>query len=132
MKTLNYKLEIQQKMFNANRLHCVGLVATILFHPKSCGSIELKKLDPYVHPRICPNYLSHSDDVETLVRAAIQQVSLRNTEAYRSIGLEFIQLPIPECCEYEFNSENYWRRLCIIRLVHVKWERMKLVLLITS
>lgn len=112
MKTLNYKLEIQQKLLEANILHCVGVVATVLLKPESCGSIELKETDPLVHPRIFANYLSHPKDVKTLVQAAIQQVSLTNTKAYKSIGLKFLQLPIPECSKYEFNSEVYWRIYC--------------------
>lgn len=39
----------------------------ILLHPKSVGHITLRSADPFDHPLIDPKYLTHPDDVATLV-----------------------------------------------------------------
>lgn len=44
------------------------LIPTIL-HPRSRGSVTLKSSNPFEHPNIDPNYLSHPKDVETIVAA---------------------------------------------------------------
>lgn len=44
------------------------LIPTIL-HPRSRGSVKVKSSNPFEHPNVDPNYLSHPKDVETLVAA---------------------------------------------------------------
>ncbi len=45
------------------------LMPTVL-HPKSIGFLELASSDPYEQPMIQPNYLTHPEDKDTLVRGA--------------------------------------------------------------
>ena len=44
------------------------LVLTSLLQPKSTGSITLRSTDPFDHPVIDANYLSHPDDISTLIK----------------------------------------------------------------
>ncbi|XP_031620571.1 glucose dehydrogenase [FAD, quinone]-like, partial [Contarinia nasturtii] len=60
-------------------------------------------------PLIYPNYFNHSDDMEKLVRAVKEQVSYVDTDAYQLLNLEFIKLPIKECDQYEYGSNEYWQ-----------------------
>ena len=39
-----------------------------LIHPKSRGTITLQSRDPFDYPVIDPNYLSHPDDLATLIK----------------------------------------------------------------
>lgn len=39
-----------------------------LLHPKSIGYVRLASSDPFAPPKVVPNYLSHPDDLEVLVR----------------------------------------------------------------
>lgn len=109
----SYEKEIKSALIEANRFHFIGQLYVISLHPKSQGSIELKSNDPYEYPAIYPNYLSHPDDMETLVRAIKEQISYVDTNAYQSLDMEFIKIPINECDKYEYGSDEYWR--CYIR-----------------
>lgn len=42
-------------------------ILSILLHPKSRGTINLKSADPFDPPIIDPNYLDHPDDIKTLI-----------------------------------------------------------------
>lgn len=42
----------------------------IILQPKSRGRIQLKSKNPFQWPRMEPNYLSHPDDLNTLVEGA--------------------------------------------------------------
>ena len=43
------------------------IILPVLLHPKSRGSITLRSTDPFDHPVIHPNYLSHPEDVKTFL-----------------------------------------------------------------
>lgn len=42
----------------------------IIMQPKSRGRLRLKSTNPFQWPRMEPNYLSHPDDLRTLVEGA--------------------------------------------------------------
>lgn len=42
----------------------------IIMRPKSRGRLRLKSTNPFQWPRMEPNYLSHPDDLRTLVEGA--------------------------------------------------------------
>lgn len=109
---MNYKPEIKQTLLETNKQFSVTLVAVVLLHPKSSGSIELKGTNPYEHPHIFPNYFNHPDDMKTMVRAVRQQISYVDTKAYRSLGMEYIRLPMNECDKFTFESDKYWQCYC--------------------
>lgn len=109
---MNYKPEIKQTLLETNKQFSVVLVAVVLLHPKSSGSIELKGTNPDEHPHIFPNYFSHPDDMNTMVRAVRQQVSYVDTIAYRSLCMKFIRLPIKESDKFTFESDQYWKCYC--------------------
>lgn len=44
-----------------------------LTRPKSLGSVVLRSRDPFDPPIVDPNYLSHPDDVHTLVNGEWRQ-----------------------------------------------------------
>jgi len=50
--------------------------------PKSSGFIRARSTDPNEHPEIQPNYLSHPDDREGLLKAMRMGRRLLNTEAF--------------------------------------------------
>ena len=66
-----------------------------LIHPKSRGSITLRSTDPFDHPVIDPNYLSHPDDVTTLIRGVLSCI-LYNL--LMLLILEFIKIILHALC----------------------------------
>ncbi len=51
------------------------MAATMVVRPKSVGSLSLKTADPFDHPLIDPNYLSHPDDFEAFMEGYVQCVN---------------------------------------------------------
>jgi choline dehydrogenase len=49
----------------------VVTILAALLRPKSRGTIQLRSSNPYDHPLIDPKYLSHEDDVATLIKGII-------------------------------------------------------------
>nr|XP_053644922.1 glucose dehydrogenase [FAD, quinone]-like isoform X2 [Cherax quadricarinatus] len=81
----------------------------ILVHPKSRGSITLKSSDPTYLPIINPNYLSHPDDINTLVNGIKLILALGNTSAFvNDFQAKFFDKPLPECAGEASNSNAYW------------------------
>jgi choline dehydrogenase-like flavoprotein len=65
-----------------------GLLMPTLLRPKSRGYVRLSSNDPYINPKIQPNYFSSSDDVESMVQALKLSHKIAQTEAFKSNGVE--------------------------------------------
>lgn len=85
----------------------------LLLRPKSAGRLTLRSRDPFQHPAIHPNYLSHRRDVETLVDAARIAWELCNTTAFRRYNSRLHRVPYPGCVTHPFASDAYWE--CVLR-----------------
>jgi len=68
----------------ANR--SIYIIPTLL-HPKSRGHLRLRSNDPLSKPLIYPKYLSHPDDVATLVEAIKFSIRLTETQALKKYVL---------------------------------------------
>ncbi|XP_064101054.1 glucose dehydrogenase [FAD, quinone]-like [Macrobrachium nipponense] len=85
-----------------------------LMRPKSLGSVSLRSSDPTNSPLIDPNYLSHSDDVQTLLKGVRLGLALGNTPVFvKNYEAKFYDKPLGECAHHAFNSDHYW--MCYIR-----------------
>ncbi|XP_046560481.1 alcohol dehydrogenase [acceptor]-like [Haliotis rubra] len=84
-----------------------------LLHPKSRGTIRLRSTNPFEHPAIDPNYLSHPDDVQTLMRGIRISQKLLQTKSLKDIGAEQEMKHIPSCVDVEYDTDAYWE--CHIR-----------------
>ncbi|XP_071544927.1 glucose dehydrogenase [FAD, quinone]-like isoform X2 [Panulirus ornatus] len=86
----------------------------VLVQPKSRGFITLKSKDPKQHPNIDPNYLSHLDDVRTLVNGIKFTMALGNTSAFTDdLKAKFHDKPLPGCEDKAYGSDAYW--VCYVR-----------------
>ncbi|TMW49151.1 hypothetical protein DOY81_005741 [Sarcophaga bullata] len=84
-------------------------IIALLAHPKAAGTIQLRSKCPADPPVIRGNYLTEEEDVETLLKAMKYLVSLENTQAFRKMDAKILHIPLDECDQYEFKSDNYWR-----------------------
>ncbi|CAH2106574.1 unnamed protein product [Euphydryas editha] len=80
-----------------------------LLHPFSRGTIYLKSSNPYDHPIINANYFGDNRDLEASVDGIKMLTKIVETPYFRSINAFLHKLRIPECNQYEFESDLYWK-----------------------
>ncbi|XP_045131330.1 glucose dehydrogenase [FAD, quinone]-like isoform X2 [Portunus trituberculatus] len=86
----------------------------ILLHPKSRGTVTLRSKDPREAPLVDVGYLTHPDDVATLVEGIKLTLALGNASALRrDFGAKFFDKPLPECASQTTGSDAYWS--CYVR-----------------
>lgn len=85
----------------------------MLLHPESFGRIELKDRNPFSHPRMYGNYLTHPKDVATFIAAIRHMQALAATPAFQRFGAKIIKADYPMCRSTVFDSDEYWE--CALR-----------------
>lgn len=69
----------------------------------------LKDKNPYTKPLIYPNYFSDGGHDEKVILHGIRKViQLSNTKAFQKYGSKLHDIPLPNCAQYKFNSDDYW------------------------
>ncbi|CAH2051585.1 unnamed protein product, partial [Iphiclides podalirius] len=68
-----------------------------VLHPKSRGRLEIASNDPFAHPKIYANYLTHADDVRTLIEGIKFAIKLSETKALKKYGLKLDRSPVAGC-----------------------------------
>lgn len=86
----------------------------VLLRPKSRGRLELRTRNPYDHPLIDPNYLSHPHDVATLVEGMKLAIEIGLSRSFRHhFNARLFELPVPGCEQHVFLDDNYLE--CVAR-----------------
>ncbi|CAH2246670.1 jg21795 [Pararge aegeria aegeria] len=85
------------------------ILALHLLHPFSRGNISLISSDPYVYPDIYANYLSDERDLQASADGIMIASTLVDTPYFKSINAFIPKVDLPQCDEYEFLSELYWK-----------------------
>lgn len=91
------------------------LIVPTLIQPKSRGKLLLKTANPFDKPLIYPNYMSdeNDEDMSTMLKSINFVTNLLNTTPFKRYNLKLFQSNIPNCNNYQFMCENYWR--CVLR-----------------
>ncbi|XP_049879221.1 glucose dehydrogenase [FAD, quinone]-like [Pectinophora gossypiella] len=87
----------------------------MLLHPKSKGYLKLKSKNPFEHPKMYGNYLTHPKDVATMIAAIRYIIKLVDTPSFQKYGATLHTKKFPNCRQYEFGSYGYWE--CAVRTV---------------
>lgn len=85
----------------------------IIQSPKSVGRLTLTSKDPFVPPKIEPNFFSHPADIEILLEGIKHAINVSKTEPFLAYNSRLHDIKIPGCEFYEFGSDDYWR--CAIK-----------------
>lgn len=94
-------------------------VRPVNIRPQSRGTIRLISADPFVRPKIDPNYFSVPSDVEVLVWGLKLAHSLVNTRVLQKFGATVDNELAESCTGYAFATDAYWR--CLIKY-HTRGE----------
>ncbi|XP_064487043.1 glucose dehydrogenase [FAD, quinone]-like isoform X2 [Ornithodoros turicata] len=85
----------------------------VLLRPKSKGYIRLASRDPYAHPIIDPKYLTHPQDILTMVESMKISIRLAHMPPFKKFGVRIWDTPIPGCERYPLMSDE--QLACIAR-----------------
>lgn len=107
LNTLGFREDISNYLLKINQNVEILTIYVILLNPKSKGKIELSSSVPTDKPKIYPNYFNNADDLETLVRGFRHQVGLQDTSVFKKHEGSFIRLPLAECDEKKYMSDEY-------------------------
>lgn len=94
-------------------------VRPVNLRPRSRGTIRLASADPFVRPRIDPNYLAMDADADVLVWGLKLAYDLVRTSALQRLGATVDRKPVDYCVQHAFATDPYWR--CLVRY-HTRGE----------
>ena len=109
-RNFNFKKKTFVKLFGdlrKNRQEAYTIFPLIL-RPKSRGRVYLKSSNPFDYPIINPNYFSDPYDIGISIKAIRKAIQLTETEALRKYNAQLLNIPMPGCESYTFNSDAYW------------------------
>ncbi|XP_074605752.1 glucose dehydrogenase [FAD, quinone]-like [Brevipalpus obovatus] len=86
----------------------------VLLRPKSRGFVKLRSANPYDHPIIDPRYLTHNDDIMTMVEGMKIAIAIGLSPPYTRFGSRLIQTIFPGCEGYPYLSDEYLA--CVARV----------------
>ncbi|KAL4089585.1 hypothetical protein QTP88_024598 [Uroleucon formosanum] len=108
-----YAKEVTNIYDKLNLLSDLIVIVPIMIQPLSTGQVMLKSKNPLDDPKIVLNYLSYSEEIETLLKAIEFVIKLSKTKSMTDAGLELEELNLPNCACYTWGTREYW--ICIIQ-----------------
>lgn len=85
----------------------------LLVKPRSRGYVRLNSSNPQDGPLIYNNYITDTQDARDFLSYIRYVQKLTRTPQFQHYGLELVHVPLLDCINYVFDSDNYW--LCYMR-----------------
>ncbi len=112
-ESLNIRRDVFQKVYG-DAIGQRGMVFfPIVAQPKSRGTLKLVSSNPFDIPAIDPQYLSHPDDLKSLVAGIRIAQKLAGTEVFQKVNTTMRRRVHRDCRDVEFDSDQYWE--CFVR-----------------
>lgn len=109
----NLKPEIARFYAEVVNNSSITLLMPSLLRPRGRGRILLKSLDPQTHPKIVSGYLTHTQDVNTFLKAIEFVYTLTRTKAMKAIDARVVPIPLADCSQYPYTTQLYW--ICALK-----------------
>lgn len=84
------------------------MVFPMLLRPKSRGRIMLRDANFHSKPYIYPNYFADPQDMKTIIGGVRMILNITSQPAAQKIGAKLHDIPIPQCKQYPFASDDYF------------------------
>ncbi|XP_061384657.1 glucose dehydrogenase [FAD, quinone]-like, partial [Danaus plexippus] len=85
----------------------------LLIKPRSRGIILLNNNDPvHGNPLIYQRFFTDKEDIDVLIEGFKFALSLEETEAFKKNGARFVRVPIKNCENHEWGSNDYF--VCLL------------------
>ena len=79
----------------------------VLLRPKSRGFVRLASANPHDAPLIDPRYLTHPQDLATIVEAMKISLAIGMSPPFRRLGAKPLQSVMPGCEHYVYLTDEY-------------------------
>ncbi|XP_029851198.2 glucose dehydrogenase [FAD, quinone] [Ixodes scapularis] len=79
----------------------------VLLRPRSRGTVRLRSTDPHDEPLLNPRYLTHPQDLRTMVDAMKLCLWLGQSPPFARFGSRVWDIPFPGCELYPFLGDEY-------------------------
>ena len=112
-KALRITDELYDTVYKPIEEKDVWTVWPIVQYPKSVGRLTLRSKDPFVPPRMDPNFYSHPYDLELVLEGLKLAVNISRTESFQRYGSKLHDVKFPGCASHQFATDDYWR--CAIK-----------------
>ncbi|XP_068087055.1 glucose dehydrogenase [FAD, quinone]-like [Anabrus simplex] len=83
-------------------------VRPTVLRPRSRGLLVINTTDPFMPPRIFPNYLRDAPDMQILIEGLLFGARMSQTRVLPSLGITLNVTPLPLCANFRFGSFAYW------------------------
>ncbi|KAK9871965.1 hypothetical protein WA026_015211 [Henosepilachna vigintioctopunctata] len=110
LESINLDKIISQQLISHNKKSNILISCIIAAQPKSRGKILLKNADPLSKPSIFTGYFTdeRNEDMKALLEGVRFVEAQLRTNAFKTINAEVLDIGIPNCKNFEFNSDAYW------------------------
>lgn len=112
-QSFRFKNEVADPIIKQNKKSTVYLHAFNLLHPHSTGNISLNSNNPKDNPIINANYFSDARDLDKAARGIKMLTKVVNSTFFRSINGSLGRMEWPACDQYELDSIDYWKCVCV-------------------
>ncbi|KAI5651961.1 GMC oxidoreductase domain-containing protein [Phthorimaea operculella] len=112
-KAAKYKPSVVESIANQAINRSLYFFQLNLLHPHSKGNISLRSTDFQDHPLLYANYFDDPRDLEATLKGIRMLLKIIDTDYFKSIGGFLGRIEFPECDEFELDSDEYWRCICL-------------------
>ncbi|KAK7090676.1 L-sorbose 1-dehydrogenase-like [Littorina saxatilis] len=116
MATFGYTQQVLKDVSRRDNVTHGFVCLPVLLRPQSRGTVRLNTSDPFHGPLIDPRYLTHPDDLDTLLRGVSFCQKLIHTRSLQGVGAEPTDVTSSACSaggKYNTSDAEYWR--CMVK-----------------
>lgn len=109
ISAFRYNESVVDSIVELNKDYGIYFFLFSILKPYSSGNISLSSSDPKDKPLIFPNYFKDPRDLDVAAAGIKMATKILDTDYFKSIGGFLGRMNVPECDQFELDSEDYWK-----------------------